>query len=309
MSERERRDGEGLLPSLGRYRLIRRLALGGMAEIYLARAEGAEGFAKPVVIKRILPDHAHDPENVALFVEEARLAARLNHANITQIFDFEEDERGGSYYMAMEYVHGQDLRALLDRCRLLDRRLGVARAVQICAEVLEGLSYAHEYTRRGRPLEIVHRDISPRNILVGFNGDVKLADFGIARARGGLEERGVVRGKVAYMSPEQIQDLPLDRRSDLYSLGLVLYEMLTGVRALEGPDGRPSTALTARAEFPPAEALCPELPGPLCAILRRALRRAPDERFADGRELLRELKGFLFGTVSSPAEIELREFM
>lgn len=300
--------GEGLLPALGRYQLIRRLAMGGMAEIYLARAEGAEGFAKPVVIKRILPDQAQDPDSVALFVEEARLAARLNHANITQIFDFDEDEAGG-YYMAMEYVHGHDLREVLDRCQQQDRGLGLGRAVWICAEVLEGLAYAHEFTRRGRPLEIVHRDISPRNILIGFNGDVKLADFGIARARGGLEEKNVVRGKIAYMSPEQICGRPLDRRSDLYSLGLVLYEMLTGVRPLAGPDGKPNPAITARAEFPPVEALRPDLPPMLCAILDRALRRECEERYADGREFLRALKELLFAEVRSPAEIEMPGFM
>ncbi|MDY0062972.1 MAG: protein kinase [Myxococcota bacterium] len=301
--------GEGLLPCLGRYQLLRRLALGGMAEIYLARAEGAEGFAKPVVIKRILPDRAADPEHVALFVEEARLAARLNHAHITQVFDFAE-EPGGGYYIAMEYVHGRDLREVLERCRDLDRRVGVPRAAKICVDVLEGLTYAHEFSRRGRPLEIVHRDISPRNILVGFNGDVKLTDFGIARARTSElgEEQGVVRGKLLYMAPEQIRGLPLDQRCDLYALGLVLYELLTGVRALEGPNGA-SIANTVRAEFPPAEALRPDLPPALAAILRRALARDREQRYGDGREFLHDLNTFLFSAVRSPEEIELPTFL
>ena len=299
----------GLLPCLGRYQLIKRLAMGGMAEIYLARAEGAEGFAKPVVIKRILPARAEDPEHVALFVEEARLAARLGHANLTQIFDFEE-EPGGGFYMAMEYVHGRDLREVLDRCAVLRRRLGDVRALHVAVEVLEGLTYAHDATRRGRPLEIVHRDISPRNVLVGFNGDVKLTDFGIARGRGlGVQEEGVVRGKVLYMSPEQVRGLALDHRSDHYSLALVLYEMLTGRRALAGADGAPSIVRTARAEFVPLAQARPDLPAGLLDVMQRALAYRPQDRFASGRDFLHALRTVLLQEVRTPTELEVGRFL
>ena len=295
----------GLLPCLGRYQLIKRLAMGGMAEIYLARAEGAEGFAKPVVIKRILASRAEDPEHVALFVEEARLAARLSHANLTQIFDFEE-EPGGGFYMAMEYVHGRDLREVLDRCAYLGRRLGDVRALHLAVEVLQGLTYAHEVTRRGRPLEIVHRDISPRNVLVGFNGDVKLTDFGIALGRGlGVQEEGVVRGKVLYMSPEQVRGQALDHRSDHYSMALVIYEMLTGRRALAGADGAPSIVRTAKAEFVPLAELRPDLPAPLLDLMQRALAFRAEDRFVSGREFLHALRAVLLQEVRTPTELEV----
>ncbi len=300
----------GLLPTIGRYRLLKRLALGGMAEIYLAQAAGPEGFSKPVVIKRILPDKAQDPAHLALFVDEAKLVARLNHANVVQIFDFGELPDDQGYYMAMEYVHGRDLREVMDRCRDLGHHMGDPRAVQIVAEVLEGLTYAHEFTRHGRSMEIVHRDISPRNILLGFNGDVKLTDFGIARARSTrFEERGVIRGKLLYMSPEQIRGKELDQRSDLYSVGLVLYELLTGVKALADEDGEGSIPATLAADFPPARELRPDLSPTLARCLDLALARQREDRYQSGREFLHDLRYYLLNEVTDPESVDIGPFL
>src|SRR6202142_1688145 len=220
---------------IGRYEPIRRLAVGGMAEIYLARLPGVgiEGFEKLVVLKRILPQHALDPELLRMFADEARLSATLTHPHITEVHDVGTD--GDAPFFAMEYVHGANLRELLRaHARAAGRPaapLPLAHAIEIVAAAAAGLHYAHERLGpRGEPLGIVHRDVSPSNVLVSYDGAVKVSDFGIAKwaYQRTQTQEGALKGKFAYMSPEQCRGKALDARSDVFALGTLLYELTTG---------------------------------------------------------------------------------
>src|SRR5262245_21934690 len=222
--------------TFGKYVLVRRLATGGMADIYLARQSGVEGFQKPCVIKRILPQLADDQQFVSMFLDEARIAALLTHPNIVQIFDLGKQD--GSYFLAMEHIHGEDLTRILDAERQRGRTaLPENIAIRIIAQVAEGLDYAHHAVDEdGLALGIVHRDVSPPNVIVSYAGSVKIVDFGIAKAvvKHSRTEVGVIKGKVPYMSPEQVQGLELDKRSDIFSLGALLYELSTGQKPFAG---------------------------------------------------------------------------
>ena len=216
---------------IGKYEVVHRIATGGMAEIFLVRAVGIYGFEKYVVLKRILPQHAASEEFVKMFLKEARVAASLDHANIAQVHDI--GEAGGSTFFTMEYLHGEDLRHIV---RYLDSRalrLPLEHALSIVIGAAAGLHFAHEKKGPdGRSLGIVHRDVSPANIVVTYDGGVKLVDFGIAKLATDpeLSQRYALKGKLAYMSPEQLHNLPVDRRSDVFSLGIVLYEITTHAR-------------------------------------------------------------------------------
>src|SRR5690606_8977309 len=206
---------------------------GGMAEVYKARLQVPAGAEKQLVIKRILPSFSADPEFLRLFGNEAKITLPLSHGNITTVFDF--GEVAGEYFLAMEYVHGQNLATILERCRETGRPPPIPVVLFVASEVAKGLAYAHGVTSPGRP-EIVHLDVSPQNILVGYEGAVKLTDFGIAKARAtaAITEHRIVRGKASYLSPEQVEGKTVDGRTDVYALGCVLYEMLTGVRPQDG---------------------------------------------------------------------------
>src|SRR5688500_10673044 len=220
--------------SLGKYQLLRKLATGGMAEVWLARQMGIEDFRRNVVLKRILPHLAEDVEFVQMFLNEAKIAARFTHPNIAQIYDLGAE--AGSYFIAMEYVHGEDLGRIMRKAWSSGQWLTKPLAVRIISLACDGLYYAHTRAdEHGRPLKVVHRDVSPQNILVSFDGSVKLVDFGIAKAadQASLTKSGAIKGKFAYMSPEQASGKPLDNRSDIFALGLVLYELLTGVRPIK----------------------------------------------------------------------------
>jgi serine/threonine protein kinase len=228
--------------TLGRYKLVKKIGAGGMAEVYLARAYGAQGIEKQLVIKRILPAYVRDAHFITMFVDEAQVASRLNHSNIVQIYSFEQI--GRDYVLAMEYIDGADLTRLMVASRRGSFPIPPELAAFIIHEVARGLDYAHN--RRddhGEPLEIVHRDVSPQNILLSFDGAAKIADFGIARARQlGEEASGIIKGKFAYMSPEQAAGVEADRRSDIFSLGVVMFELLSG-RALH--KGKPGSEMLA----------------------------------------------------------------
>ncbi len=220
----------------GQYEILERIASGGMAELYRARRSGVEGFQKIVAIKKILPHLADNEGFIAMFADEAKLAAQLNHPNIVHIYDLGKIEAGG-YFIAMEHVEGRDLRAILESARELGMPLPVPLAVYVASKVASALDYAHR--RRdgdGRDLHIVHRDVSPQNILISYEGDIKLCDFGIAKAASKVSqtESGALKGKIQYMSPEQAWGKPIDRRSDLFSLGTVLYELLTEQKLFPG---------------------------------------------------------------------------
>ncbi len=219
----------------GKYTLLRKLRSSGMAEVWLARQHGTEGFAKDVVIKRILPHLAEDEKLVTMFLDEGRIAANLNHPNVVQIFDLGND--GSIYYIAMEYIQGHDLEQIQEQLKRRGVAFPVEYAVRIIADTCLGLAYAHDYvTSDGTPLNVVHRDVSPQNILVSETGVVKLIDFGIAKARTSSTRTqvGHTKGKICYMSPEQMMAKELDRRSDIFSAGVVLYEALCGVKPFDG---------------------------------------------------------------------------
>jgi eukaryotic-like serine/threonine-protein kinase len=208
----------------GSYQLVERLAMGGMAEVYLAKPDGAQRF---VALKRILPNIAADDEFIAMFIDEAKIAGQLNHPNVAQIFDL--GKINNSYFIAMEYVSGHDVRALWDRTRDADggkTALPIGLACYIVKKICDGLDYAHRRRdSKGRPLGIIHRDVSPQNILVSYDGDLKIIDFGIAKAANRIvkTQTGILKGKFAYMAPEQARGEPTDHRADIFAIGVILY--------------------------------------------------------------------------------------
>jgi serine/threonine-protein kinase len=271
----------------GRYELLERLGAGGMAEVYRARYTAAPGITKPVVIKRVLGHYAQEPAFVEMFLNEARISVGLSHGNIVQVFDFGQVE--GEYFLAMELVDGQPLSALLKKARAEGMtRLPAPLAVAIVIEMCRGLHYAH--TRRGEdgePLGLVHRDISPDNVLLSYEGEVKVSDFGIAKARlAGRPETdaGVVKGKYLYFSPEQAKGEPLDARSDVYAVGVVLYQLLCGRRPVEGSELEVMRRIV-EGQLTPARKLNPLLDEGLWEILRKALATSREERYPSAEAL------------------------
>ncbi|HLK89068.1 MAG TPA: serine/threonine-protein kinase [Polyangia bacterium] len=276
----------------GRYVLLDRIGAGGMAEVFRAVMPGVEGFQRTFVVKRILGERAKSPYFVDMFVQEARINALLHHPNIVQVFDF--GNVGGTYFLAMEYVRGRDVSELLRRLRNCDRPCPVAIATFIAHEVAVALGYAHALTGAdGTPLHIVHRDISPSNIICLRTGGVKLLDFGIAKAIGEPEVEktghGMFKGKLSYIAPERIKDLPVDGRSDLFSLGVVLWELLAGQKLFRGKSDLQTLKNVAEMEIPAPSALRPDVPPELDRIVLRALARDPAERYPSGQALADDL--------------------
>ncbi|MED5369888.1 MAG: serine/threonine-protein kinase [Myxococcota bacterium] len=276
----------------GKYHLLEKIATGGMAEVFRARSYGMAGFEKILVIKRILDHLGQDEEFVKLFIDEARIAVSLIHVNIVQVFELGEVD--GAYFMAMEYVHGLDLARLVNRANKVGP-VPINIACFIVIEALKALQFAHE--RRddeGEPMHIVHCDISPQNILISFSGEVKITDFGISRASFQADEQhDVIRGKYAYMSPEQVEGRPLDGRSDLFSIGIVFYELLTGRRLFKARNRDETLARVKRAEVPSARSFRPELSEDLEDLLLRALARRPEHRYQDAAEMLDALSALV----------------
>ncbi|HZS40011.1 MAG TPA: protein kinase [Polyangia bacterium] len=275
---------------IGKYTILRRIATGGMAELLLARADGPAGFAKLVALKQILPGHADNRGFVEMFLDEARVAARLNHPNIVQIFELGQSD--GAYFIAMEYIHGHTVFELLRAGSHRGERVPLDVALGIAIAACDGLGFAHgQRADDGRPLELIHRDVSPQNLLVSYDGAVKLVDFGIARAADQLHHTtyGQVKGKPSYMSPEQAVGGRVDHRTDIYALGVVLHELLTGRRLFGGRALGAPTAEARQAIAPPSQA-APELPRELDAITLRALAYHPGDRFASCEELRAELE-------------------
>jgi tetratricopeptide (TPR) repeat protein len=274
----------------GKYLLLDRIAVGGMAELYRAMITGAEGFEKLIAIKKLL-SHLTAQENlVNAFIEEAKLAALLQHQNIVQIYDF--GSMDGDYFIAMEHLFGKDLRLIVDKSEEKGRPLGLEHALYIAARVCEGLDYAHHLKDlEGNPLHIIHRDISPPNIFITYEGEVKIVDFGIAKAatQNTATVEGVIKGKVSYMSPEQAGGESIDQRSDIFSTGILVYEMLTGRRMFEG---EPLQILprVREAEFEPLDQVVKDLPPELYEIVHRALAKEPDQRYQSSGDMLSELE-------------------
>jgi serine/threonine-protein kinase len=297
--------------SFGRYRLLEPLASGGMADVFRAEHAAAEGVTKEVALKLVRGEYAARSDFVQMFIQEARLAARLTHANLVQVFDF--DQVDGRYYIAMELVRGRHLGQVVERCRELGVRLGLARAVHVGAEVAKGLAYAHRVAGAdGRPLGLVHRDVSPHNVLVSFEGEVKLADFGIARAMnlGGLTEPGTLKGKIAYMAPEQARSAPVDARADVFSLGVVLWELCAGRRLFARESDAAALAAVLGDEPPsPPSAWNEAVPPELDAAILGALARDPGARTASAQALATQLAAILLRLARGPEDLDLRALM
>ena len=295
---------------LGKYELIRRLAVGGMAEIYLARATGIEGFEKLVVLKRILPQHAANEDFIRMFLDEARLAATLHHPNIAQVYDI--GMVGGSYFFTMEYVHGEDLRSLLKAARRSNLGLPLEHAISVILGIAAGLHHAHEKLGPdGRPLGIVHRDVSPSNILITYDGCVKVVDFGIAKAASRQAETraGTLKGKIAYMSPEQCRGERLDRRSDVFAIGILLYELTTGARLFDGDNEFAIMNQIVYRDAPRPSVRRQGYPLDLEQIALRSLRRNREERYVTAQELQVDLENFAREHKLAVSAVSLQRFM
>ncbi|TMB34582.1 MAG: serine/threonine protein kinase [Deltaproteobacteria bacterium] len=298
----------------GKYFLLEKLATGGMGEVFLARQEGPAGFEKILVVKKILNHLTENKEFVELFLGEARLAARMNHRNVVQVFELGEHQ--GTYFIAMEYVAGKSLREVVDAAGRRKERIPPEIARAIAEQICDGASYAHNLTDiTGRSLNIIHRDLNPQNVLLGFGGDVKVIDFGIAKSEISTvkTEAGMIKGKFLYMSPEQSLAKPLDKRSDVFAIGITLYEMLCG----QNPFHKSNIVLTLeaiqRTEPSPPSELDPAL-APFDPILAKALAKDRERRYADASEMQEDLRrivlprasermtGFLTRLFRSPVE-------
>ncbi|HEY0097198.1 MAG TPA: protein kinase, partial [Archangium sp.] len=276
---------------IGKYEIVTRLSIGGMAELFLAFTAGPGGFRKFVALKQILPDIQKNEHFVRMFLDEARITAALAHANIGQVFDLgEEDEE---LYLAMEFIAGQNLEQILQASLKQQRPLPLGFSARVVRDACLGLHYAHSYTDpSGKPRPVVHRDVSQKNVMVTFDGHVKVIDFGIAKAKGrlGRTQVGMVKGTTGYMSPEQVHGAELDGRSDLFCMGIILHELLCGRRLFAGTHEGEVMLKIAEGAVPSPSSLNPRVPQAVADVVMRALAREPQGRFASGREMARAIE-------------------
>jgi serine/threonine protein kinase len=286
--------GAGQTFSASKYKAVAELGRGGMATVFLSVIQGPAGFNKLQVIKRLRPALAADPEFLQMFLEEARLAARINHPNVVQTNEVGFD--GQFYFIAMEYLDGQTLEAINRRLRKENRALPLGMHLYILAETLAGLHFAHELTDfDGTPLNVVHRDVSPHNVMVGYDGHVKIVDFGIAKAADSSNDTrtGIMKGKCAYMAPEQFGGMRVDRRSDVFALGVMLWQALTETRLWKGLSDADIFARLSRGEIPTPRSVKPNVPEELERICMRALGQKPDDRYSTAAELQSEIESYI----------------
>jgi len=299
------------LTHVGKYQLVSKLAQGGMAEVFLAKVAGPMGFEKTLVLKRILPHLAEDPQFVGMFLTEAKVAAQLNHPHIVQIFDFGQSE--GSYYLAMEFIDGPDLRTLLARATQAGLSLPPAFCAKLISAACEALAFAHDFVEpdTGRHLELIHRDISPDNLLLSRQGALKVVDFGIAKAtnQSHKTKTGLIKGKLAYMPVEQLQGQPLDRRADVYALGVVLYELLTGNYPFEATTDVGIMQAVLFEPRVPAASRRPDLPQALSGILDKALAKVREQRYPDCISFQADLERFILSTGQPMGARELAQWV
>jgi serine/threonine protein kinase len=281
------------LGSFGKYRLVRKLAAGGMAQLYLAQIDGPDGFSKTCVMKKILPHLADNGDFAEMFITEAKVAAWVNHPNIVQVFDF--GKVADQYYLAMEYIDGPTLHEMILRAAKVGKALGPRMAVHLGIPLCDALEYIALLTAPdGEPLNLVHRDVTPGNVLISKGAEVKLTDFGVVKSALNAKstQAGVVKGKFAYMSPEQAMAKGLDHRSDIFSLGVVLYEVATGKRLWKRAPPVQMIAAVIHSEIPRPSEVVPDFPLGVERILMKALARNPDERYQSAREMLADLDAF-----------------
>lgn len=295
----------------GRYRIIRKIADGGMAEIYSATQHGVEGFERPVVLKRILPTLLVEPQFKNMMIDEAHVAMSLTHGNIVQVLDLGQAK--GHYYLVLELVDGWDLNQILNRVKTVGvHELPPTLALFIVGETCRALAYAHSRRRGGTPMGIVHRDVSPHNVLVSVEGEVKLTDFGIAKAmvrRGENTMQGVIKGKLAFMSPEQASGAFIDARSDLFSLGTLLYLLFTGKRPFEAPTDLESILRVQKADFPAPESVRPDLAPQVARIIAKSMMLRPSERFASADAMLEAIEDVQRQVFGASGKTELKRWL
>ncbi len=294
----------------GKYLLLERVNVGGMAEVFKAKAFGVEGFERLVAVKRILPSIAEDQEFIEMFVDEAKIAVELTHANIAHIFDL--GKVADSYYIAMEFVRGKDTRAIFDRVRKRGETIPVPMACYTIMKVCEGLDYAHNKKgSSGRHLNLVHRDVSPQNLLISYDGEIKLIDFGIAKAanKASKTQAGILKGKFGYMSPEQVRGLPLDRRSDVFAVGICLYELLTGERLFVGESDFSTLEKVRNVEIMPPSTYNRKIPEELEQIVLKALAKDVDDRYQTAMDLHDDLQSFMYTSGNFFARKDLAAYM
>jgi tetratricopeptide (TPR) repeat protein len=278
----------------GKYQLLDKIAVGGMAELYRAKVTGDYGFEKQVAIKKILPHLSDEGNLVKAFIDEAKLAALLQHENIVQIYDF--GNLNGEYFIAMEYLFGKDLRKLSYKAKAKAAPIDLENTLYVISRICAGLDYSHNLKDlQGKPLNIIHRDINPQNIIITYEGQVKIIDFGIAKAasHNSTTHEGLIKGKLAYMSPEQANGKIIDHRSDIFSSGIILYELLAGQRMFQGETMHIYTQVR-DAVYEPLESLMPDLPARLHEVVQHALAKEPDQRYQSGGEMLADLEECIY---------------
>jgi serine/threonine protein kinase len=278
-----------------RYRVIERLESGGMAEVFRAESEGLQGFRKQVAIKRVLPNLSSKKKFISMFLDEARLSAQLSHSNCVQVFDIGVGDN--AYFIVMEFVDGGNLKAIVDHIKKTGRDFPVEAAVYISLEICKGLAYAHELTdSNGTPLHIVHRDMSPPNVLITKYGEIKIVDFGLAKANSQLEksEPGIIKGKFSYLAPEAAMGQDVDARTDIFAIGIILWELLAGQRLFLGDTDFQTVKKVQAANVPSISQINKKVPKELEAIIARALAREPSQRYQTARALGLDLTQFLF---------------
>ena len=278
----------------GKYQLLDKIATGGMAELYRAKVMGDYGFEKQVAIKKILPHLSDEGNLVKAFIDEAKLAALLQHQNIVQIYDF--GNMNGEYFIAMEYLFGKDLRKLTYKAKEKGVSFDLENTLYVISRVCAGLDYSHNLKDlKGKPLNIIHRDINPQNIFITYEGQVKIIDFGIAKAasHNSTTHEGLIKGKLAYMSPEQANGQTFDHRSDIFSTGIILYELLAAQRMFQGETMHIYTQVR-DAVYEPLENLRPDLPADLHQVVQQALAKDPDQRYQSGGEMLADLEDCIY---------------
>ncbi len=278
-----------------RYRVIDKIDAGGMAEVYRAEREGLEGFAKQVAIKRVLPHLSENERFIRMFLDEARLSGRLTHSNCVQVFDIGYGDN--AYFIVMEFVDGTSLKAVVDHYRRLGQSIPAPIAVHIVLEVAKGLAYAHELRDNdGRELHIVHRDVSPPNVLLSRYGEVKIVDFGLARANSQLEksEPGIIKGKFGYLSPEAALGQEIDARTDVFALGIMLWELLAGRRLFLGETDLQTVRAVQAAVVPDITAINPSVPAELGRVIARTLAKDPNDRIPSAYDFGQQLARVLF---------------
>jgi serine/threonine-protein kinase len=266
-----------------------------MAEVFVAESAGIEGFKKTVAIKRVLPHLSEKKRFIAMFLDEARLSAHLNHSNVVQVFDIGVGDN--TYFIVMEYVDGADLKQVINHVREQGRPFPIEQAVYICVKMCEGLAYAHETTNEsGELLHVVHRDISPPNVLISKHGEIKIVDFGLAKASTQLEksEAGIIKGKFSYLAPEAAHGQEVDARADIFAVGIILWEMLAGRRLFQGTSDYETVKQVQGASVPPISRVSPEADAHLERILARTLARDREKRYGSARSLGRDLSRYLY---------------